>query len=228
MTRAAILNAPHLATLQELDLTQNNLGPEAMRWLASANPGALRVLDLQETGLGDAGAALLAGATNLRLRWLNLEKNSIGPEGIAALARQNLFAALETLDLTYNPIGDGGLVALAEGLRGGSLSELTLFGCELRNDGVIALADSLPGGRLRELDLSVNFVGDPAGVALARWDRARGSPPRRRRAAGWRAPRRCRCVRSPRRAGRPSVGARSIRRRWTCGSRRPARWWART
>ena len=94
-------------TLQELDLTDNNTGPE--------------------------GAVALGRALefNKILQRLYLRVNNIGPEGAVAIGRALEFNnTLQELDLSYNNIGNDGAVAIIGGIARNNtntrLSQLSL------------------------------------------------------------------------------------------------------
>src|SRR5260221_7735639 len=77
--------AETLEGLEQLDVSDNDLGPDGARaLLASTHWGALSVLDLGGNEIGDAGAGSLASGKLAHLTTLNLSGNGIGPSGAKA------------------------------------------------------------------------------------------------------------------------------------------------
>jgi NLR family CARD domain-containing protein 3 len=100
-------------TLQELNLSRNNIGDDGLRVIALGlkenRTSALRRLDLSWNGIKDGGARLLADMLmdNSVLTYLNLRCNFICDEGIRALAESLPFPlALDELDLVGNQMRD--------------------------------------------------------------------------------------------------------------------------
>lgn len=147
LVRLALRKHPHLtdtgaewlcdalldnASLRELDLSANGLGPPTGAALADAlaRGANLTVLQLAGCRLGSEGCAHLAralGSGRCGLRHLDLRRNGCGGEGVvalcAALAREE--CGLESLLLWGNPglgpAGGAGAEALAQLLASGAL-----------------------------------------------------------------------------------------------------------
>lgn len=136
-----LLAAPILATVEDLDLSDNNLGSQGFRAIAAANLPNLRTLKLSRTRLGADGirdGGEIAFLSNLRS--LTLSGNHLPSTVGVLLAGSKTFANLQVLDLSENRLGDEGVVSLA-----GTTS--------MRN--------------LAYLDLSENLIGDAGANALA-------------------------------------------------------------
>ncbi|KAG2496529.1 hypothetical protein HYH03_005353 [Edaphochlamys debaryana] len=174
--------------LRCLDLSNNDLGPEAVRELCRALSYAphIGMLCLGATGADDsgadalarvlnsappAGAAAAAGGTGLLS--LSLANNRLTAKGAAALAAavRRPGCPLEDLDLAGNgQLGEAGAKAFAEALGsaggGPRLRRLVLSGCEVPDAGAFALGAALKlNTRLTELGLAENHIGT-AGLAL--------------------------------------------------------------
>ncbi len=109
-----------LDSLGELDLSDNNLGPEGLAALEEVPLPNLRALHLARTRPAVEGVAVLTAAGFFReLRALSLAGNILGPE--AALDLAGAPGNLLALDLSDNRVGDTGALALAQS---GHLSEL--------------------------------------------------------------------------------------------------------
>ena len=122
------------ASLRELDLSANALGPPAGASFAAALSAgaALTSLELASCRLGDGGAAALAGAIaggECALRHLDLRSNGIGAAGVAALMAALCApgCGLESLFLWGNPgLRPGeGAEAVLEALRSGAVRAVT-------------------------------------------------------------------------------------------------------
>jgi len=105
----------HLDGLRLLSLGYNALGVDGVRALLDW-PGLPNVtaLNLSGNALGDSGAELLADHPGLsNLTSLNLAGNQIGPRGVEALAHSPHLRGLLALDLSGNVIGPEGADILA-------------------------------------------------------------------------------------------------------------------
>ncbi|HEU0030621.1 MAG TPA: TIGR02996 domain-containing protein [Kofleriaceae bacterium] len=187
-----LLRAPHLASLERLELPQIALTPEAITELARGALTRLTALELEHTGLDAAKLATLANGPLLgRLRHLRLNSNRIGDAGARTLvdhARQ-----LEVLDLDGAGIGDVGAASVLGAKSLTALRRLDLSRCHLTGTGfaeavrrfalpelrqLVAIENELdfhalralgsaPLERLHVLDLSSNPLGNEAITALA-------------------------------------------------------------
>ena len=151
--------------LQELDLSENNIGSDGAVALASAfqNCCQLQTLHLSDNSIGSDGAVALASAcrNTSQLKNLYLRSNDIGPSGGSAFgAAFQVGSQLRLLDLSLNNICCEGAVGLASGLRGNKLLEdLDLHHNNISCTGAMALADGLQSDcQVRELDLSNNNI----------------------------------------------------------------------
>ena len=145
VTEAALvplLGSAALETVEELSLSDNNLGAEGTEALAAARLPHLRSLNLTRTWPTHAGVQALAGASFFPgLYVLALSGNSLPPPAAAALAQASC-GSLRVLNLDGNRIGGRGAAALAgaENLTG--LLVLDLAEAGLDDDGAEALAGS--------------------------------------------------------------------------------------
>ncbi|HEY7426419.1 MAG TPA: TIGR02996 domain-containing protein [Gemmataceae bacterium] len=167
-----LTQCPHLAGLEELDLTQHRIGPEGLRQLAHA-PGlpALHSLALYENPCGDEGLRILSGSPLApRLRKIHLSGGGDDPltaAGVRVLTNTPTLANLRVLNFDNTTIGDAGARCIARSVHFSSLTELWLHSCEIRDAGVKAIAASPHLANLEVLDLSTNWtVGHAAAVAL--------------------------------------------------------------
>ena len=137
---ATLVGSKHLAKLEALNVSMNELSAEGLAALKTKLPG---------------------------LRRLVLTANPIGDEGAEALAAWKHFPTLQTLYLSNCEISDEGVLALIGGATL-ALEKLTLAQNDLGDDGVKVLAQNaanLP--RLRYLELKQSSVGDAGANALA-------------------------------------------------------------
>jgi uncharacterized protein (TIGR02996 family) len=172
-----LVQCPHLARVEELDLCDSDLGNGGVNVLVrSPHLAGLHALDLGFNGIDDAGVRLLARSAALPgLRDLALNDNrEITGDGVRALADSPFFGGLRDLDLSENDVNDAGVRAVAESRSLGRLERLKLAGNHIGDAGVATLARS---GLLRRLlardtrlDLRANAVGPVGGQALARAD----------------------------------------------------------
>jgi uncharacterized protein (TIGR02996 family) len=119
-----------LARLRGLDLSGNGLGETHLRALLSPSLSGLQQLDLSDNPLGPGGVAALAGSPHLAgLRRLALRDVGMDYEGAAALAGDApsvKLANLVALDLRRNVIYEEGVTALAYAPHLAGLTELSL------------------------------------------------------------------------------------------------------
>ncbi|EPQ12272.1 Protein NLRC5 [Myotis brandtii] len=160
--------------LEELDLSNNQLGEEASTVLAGALEGKswLRRLDLSHVPLDDSTLAVLAqGLSHMtRLQSLCLSGDDIGDVGCTRLAKAlEAATSLEELGLSHNQIGDAGAQHLAAVMPGlPELRRLDLVSCEIDDQAAKLLAASfMLCPALEEILLSWNLLGDEAAAELA-------------------------------------------------------------
>jgi uncharacterized protein (TIGR02996 family) len=158
-----------LDRITTLHLADNGLGPAGIEALWRALPASLVDLDLSRNGLGPGEAQELAsGRWHLGpLQRLNLSGNVLGPVGVEALADRPVLDGLTALALSGNGIGDEGVAALAQRryLRR-RWTELALASNGIGPDGVAALLELPDLERLTRLDLEHNALGAPGAAAL--------------------------------------------------------------
>lgn len=163
-----LLAAPALSGLGDLDLGDNNLGPEGLRVLAAARLPHLRSLHLLGTRPGGDGVRALAAAGFLpHLRNLTLGMNNL-PPAAALIARTPAVGELRVLDLRENRLGDDGATVVANSPHLPHLIHLDLAENEIEDDGANALADSPHLGGLIYLNLYGNVITPPAMARLKR------------------------------------------------------------
>jgi len=104
---AEFLQAPWLARLRHLDLSNNPIRDAGARLIAACpHLGGLASLNLSSAAIGNAGAQALAGAATLTgLRELYLCDNRIGATGVRALAESPLAARLQMIHVRFNDFG---------------------------------------------------------------------------------------------------------------------------
>ena len=163
-----IANAPRWP-LEELDVTDNNLGDAAGFALAALSRHArLRKLSLYYCRLSPASFKALVEAAWPALTYLDASYASVafdGPHALGAAAFAGL-PALEELDLTWVPLGEAGARLLAS-RRWVRLRRLTLESAQLGDAGVTALARGAWPAR-DYLDQRGNGHGAPVSLESAR------------------------------------------------------------
>ncbi len=164
----ALLAAPWLGQLTELDLSANQLGNAGARALAaSPRLARLRTLGLNHNGIGDEGAWALARSPYLAgLRSLWLHRNELGAEGAGALWHSPHLTRC-AIELGPTRLGPAGGLALASSPWLANRTELVLWGTRLGDGGAAALAGSPAAAGLRRLSLTDNDVGPAGAEALA-------------------------------------------------------------
>jgi uncharacterized protein (TIGR02996 family) len=114
---AALAESRATCGLRVLNLSGTRPGVTGIRALTEEKSrlGRLRGLDVSDNGLGPVAVKDLAGAPGLRkLQVLNLDKNPVRNAGAIALAKSPHLSELLELDLSDAEIRDAGAVALAE------------------------------------------------------------------------------------------------------------------
>uniref|UniRef100_A0A7S1I5M7 Uncharacterized protein n=1 Tax=Eutreptiella gymnastica TaxID=73025 RepID=A0A7S1I5M7_9EUGL len=182
-TPAAIAIAGSLkesATLEYLDLHDNDLQPAAAEALAEAiiaktatgTPSTLQALLLQgNPKLRPKGVIPLFRALreDQALTTLNLAKTSVGNEGALILAETlAVNKTLTHLDLTDNGISEEGAVGLCQALLPNmGVRFLSLSANKIRDEGACALAQTLENNNtLTQLELATTRISDRGTVAL--------------------------------------------------------------
>jgi uncharacterized protein (TIGR02996 family) len=162
---ARVAATAELGRLERFDLSQNRIGPKAMRSLVGPVLGAMADLDLWGNPLAGEGLEALATVPFTRLRRLRLATCKAQGTGVAALAKAPWFGALEALDLRFND-EVGPLAAAAIARAGTSLRALDVSKCCVGDEGAVALASSPAMAHLEALWIFGNGVGDHGAVAL--------------------------------------------------------------
>lgn len=129
----AVLGAPLLERVEDLDLTGSSVGELGARALAG-RARSLRTLVCNRTELTTAGALAIVRAEP-PLERLDLRGNALGPEVVTALVEMNL-PALHTLHLSDNRIGIAGLDALLAGRGLPALRELSILHNQLMSGAI--------------------------------------------------------------------------------------------
>eukprot|EP00698_Gefionella_okellyi_P002199 TRINITY_DN12027_c0_g1_i1.p1 TRINITY_DN12027_c0_g1~~TRINITY_DN12027_c0_g1_i1.p1 ORF type:complete len:1528 (-),score=408.62 TRINITY_DN12027_c0_g1_i1:189-4772(-) len=170
LAKALMLNR----TIDALDLSENEIGPEEIKALCDALKGnvVLKTVNLASNQIGDAGAKFLAELIRKGgvITTLNLRENRIYGAGAKVLVESLMTnETLTHLDLQGNKIGVDGGRHIGDLLKKNiTLRHLNLQGNNLGADGARALADALTNNRKIEfLDLQLNHVGPEGAVRLA-------------------------------------------------------------
>jgi uncharacterized protein (TIGR02996 family) len=164
----ALAEAAHLAGLEGLDLSWNEVGPNGAKALAtSPHLTRLRMLALSEDHIGHEGVQALVASPNLKhLEHLHLRAIRLGPAGAEVIASSPHLARLTTLDLHFGRIGTAGARALAASPHLANLTYLNLFGNGIGDAGARALAESPYLTRLHTLELGNNGLSETGLRAL--------------------------------------------------------------
>ncbi len=152
-----LVRSKHLANLEALNVSVNELSAEALGSLGKALP-SLRRLVLTGNYFGDEGAEALAAWQHLpHLRTLYLTACELSSAGLAALLGGGKVLGLEKLTLAQNELGDaGGELLAAHAAALPALRYLELANTELGDPGAKALAAAV-FPHLRHLDVSGNW-----------------------------------------------------------------------
>lgn len=163
-----------LSELKNFRLTSSCVSSKGLALLTSglSHCHLLEELDLSNNQLGDEGTKVLLGALEgkCRLKRLDLSHLPLGGSTLAVLT-QGLghMTLLQSLRLSRSNINDVGCCHLSKALRAAtSLEELSLSHNQIGNTGAQDLAAVLPGlPELRKIDLSANGIGPAGGARLA-------------------------------------------------------------
>ncbi|MDY3551826.1 TIGR02996 domain-containing protein [Gemmata sp. JC717] len=163
---APLLASAAMETVEELNLSDNNLGAEGLEALAGAALPNLRSLNLIRTRPTGAGVYALTGASFFpELRSLGLGGNNLPPAAAERLAQAGR-TSLRILGLDGNRIGGGGAAALAGGENLSGLLVLDLAEAGIDDDGADALAQTARLGGLLYLNLYGNALTATATARL--------------------------------------------------------------
>ncbi len=153
--------------LKKLDLSGNRLTADTLAALvASEAVTAVDDLNLSDNNLGAAGATALARGALPALRALCLLRAGPQAGGVDALVGADFFSELRSLSLAGNPLGPAAAIAVANGPVE-NLRVLDLHETRVGDRGAAALAQSPRLAGLLELDLAESHIGDAGAEALA-------------------------------------------------------------
>ncbi|KAK2847604.1 hypothetical protein Q5P01_010603 [Channa striata] len=164
------VKASRKAMLSGCNLSERSC--EALSSFLGPQSSSLQELDMSSNNLHDSGVKLLFAALEqcilqiLRLNMCELSKRSCE---VLSSVLSSQSSSLRELDLSNNDLQDSGVKFLCDGLKSPhcQLETLRLSGCLLTEEGCASLASALSSNpsHLRELDLSYNHPGD-SGVKL--------------------------------------------------------------
>ncbi len=155
------LATPRLRSLTSLNVASNRLGDRGVRAFMESRWAAprLRRLDLSANNLGpDAAQSLAWRAFASPLEAVELSRNLISSRGLHALTESSRLGALQHLGLASNALRDDAMWAFADTPHLPHLASLDLSHNALTSDGVAALTASSSLPSLRRLDLSSNLI----------------------------------------------------------------------
>ena len=161
-------------SLKELDISRNDLPPEAVELIISGlhHNTTLKWLNMDHLQFSFENTISLASVlrTNHTLVYLSLAKCDIDSDGACQLASAlSTNDTLRKLDLGHNPIGVKGATAFAEMLRTNhTIVKLLLDICKIDSDGPCQLASALcTNHTLQELYLQHNPIGVTGATVFA-------------------------------------------------------------
>jgi uncharacterized protein (TIGR02996 family) len=159
---ARLVATPVVASVKDLNLSDNLLGLEGVQALNTHFLLQLRGLHLARTLPGEGGVRALVEAMFIAgLRSLNLSGNILGPSTATALAGSPSVAELRILDLRDNRLGDAGAATLATSPYLGSLLLLDLAENGIGDAGADALSQAPTLSGLVALELAGNTISEP-------------------------------------------------------------------
>ncbi|MCS6866374.1 MAG: TIGR02996 domain-containing protein [Gemmataceae bacterium] len=157
---ARLVVSPAVQTVEELHLSDNNLGASGITALATGTLPALRSLHLARTRPQEAGVNTLTHAPFFRnLRHLSLSGNNLGSTAAIALAKASA-DHLHVLNLSDNRIGNRGLAALAQSPQRDNLLVLNLANCRINDEGLTAILKEPRLSQFLHLDLSGSLLSE--------------------------------------------------------------------
>ena len=162
-----LMAAPILNDVEELVLSDNNLGPEGIWAMTAAAVPRLRSLHLDRTRPESAGFRELSQAVFLpRLLRLTLAGNHFTTLDVWALLVTPHISNLRVLDLHENRLGDAGSLAIAGNPNHWQLLALDLSANQIGDAGAVKLFASKHLDKLLYLDLRDNAVSEPVRTQL--------------------------------------------------------------
>ena len=152
-----------ISQLTILDLSNNSINYEGMRWLTFQKDLCYNLIELNlSENLLDCRAAKYLTKVEFRsLDILNISKNDLGPLGASILAAKGNFPNLTELNIAENFLMKEGAKGLKDGSAFKGISKLNIFGNDINDYGFYLLSEG-EFNQLKELYLGANKIGDDA------------------------------------------------------------------
>jgi len=189
----ALVNSPHIKSLQALHLESNHIRDRGLIALAnSPSSQHIKRLNLENCGITDKGLDALTQSPHLtqleeliltnnyvtddgcqrfinspnasKLKKLVLRDTGAGVQTVKALANASDMTHLQELIFFRNAIGDKGVIAMANAPHLASLIHLNLEECKVGDKGAVAIARSPHLSNLQTLSLKGGLGDGSAGV----------------------------------------------------------------
>lgn len=156
------------ATLQQLDLSHNEIGQDGIWKLTeSLSKLPLHSLNVSYNNILDDGCLEVAHVLQPTMTTLHLSGNNISDFGISKLSEALRDSNLEELYLNHNQIGDEGITALSENALSPSLGDCTESEHEDGEEDEPGTETESSSMALQVLDLSFNRIGNDGCMVLA-------------------------------------------------------------
>ena len=157
-----------ISQLTILDLSNNSINHEGMRWLAYQEGLCYNLieLNLSENLLDHRAAKFLTKVEFNSLDRLNISKNDLGPLGASILAEKGNFPNLRELNIAENFLMKEGAKGLANGPAFKKITTLNIFGNDINDYGFYILSKG-EFNNISELYLGANKLGDDAMTYMA-------------------------------------------------------------
>ncbi len=150
-------------SLEELDLSSNDIGPEAGQYLAHLinNNCSIQKVLLRYNRLGSEGiVALTKGICNCCVKSMDISYNNIGPGAGAVLAELiNNNQSMNIINLSCNQLNSDDIIALSTNLKGCSMENINLSHNDISSDAEEALVDLITNNKIKCMDLIGNALG---------------------------------------------------------------------
>ena len=159
-----------ISQLTILDLSNNSINYEGMRWLTFQKDLCYNLIELNlSENLLDCRAAKYLTKVEFRsLDILNISKNDLGPLGASILAAKGNFPNLTELNIAENFLMKEGAKGLKDGSAFKGISKLNIFGNDINDYGFYLLSEG-EFNQLKELYLGANKIGDDALTYISRF-----------------------------------------------------------